>query len=126
MKRHLDLIQTIGRELRGVRKSDKISLEQIAKKSGVSTVYVSEIEREKKVPSDDLIQKLSDAYRIDEKSLYEGFQKLPENSLNKIFTNSELFELIFKLTNTEEIAEEELNKFIHEMLILFNTRFNTK
>lgn len=113
--RKIGILKTIGKELRGIRNSKDISLAEVAEKAGVSTMYISEIERDKKVPSDEVIDKLATIYKVDEKELYEGFGKLTEGMLHEVKTNNDLFSVLYKISENQKITIEQKEEFYRIM-----------
>lgn len=108
MNRNKRLISEIGKELRRIRQSQGKTMQDIANESDVSSMYISEIERNMKVPSDELIDKLSNLYKVNNIDMYEGFNKLPERVEKEVMSNSILFEILYKLTHiTDNDAKEE-------------------
>ena len=120
MNKGFKILRTIGKELRGIRNSKEISLAEVAEQAGVSTMYISEIERDIKVPSDDLIEKLAVIYKVEEVELFEGFGKLTEGMTNEVVNNKDLFELIFNIVENPNITEKEKSEFyrnIHQQYV---------
>ena len=116
------LLKTIGSELREIRLEKKIHLKDIANKAGVSQMYISEIERDKKVPSDEMVLKLSDIYEVDASELFEGFKRIPEVMEREILSSSELFDILYSVS-TKELSEEKRKKFYIEIKLLHDKMF---
>jgi transcriptional regulator with XRE-family HTH domain len=114
MKRSLKILSTIGTELRNIRKINDISLAEVAEQAGVSTMYISEIERDKKSPSDDVIRKLSDIYKVHEVELFEGFRRIPEPITEELLTYSDLFEGLYKISISTKITIKEKENLYRE------------
>lgn len=114
MKRKLKILQSIGNELREIRKEKNVHIKEIAEKAGVSQMYISEIERNRKIPSDEMVLKLSDIYEVDESDLFEGFKRIPEFMEDEILSSTVLFELLYSVS-TNDIPKEERNKLYIEM-----------
>lgn len=56
--------------VRKIRKSKGLTLQQLSKLSGVSTMYISEIEREMKMPTIDIICKLAKGLEMKPEDLF--------------------------------------------------------
>lgn len=123
MKRNLNLLRTIGNELRNIREVKDISMKEVAEQAGVSQMYISEIERNKKSPSDELVKKLSDIYKIEEFDLFEGFERIPEVINEEILSNNGLFELLYKIANNPNIGSEEKENFYKQMNSVYDKMF---
>ena len=123
MRRHLELIKTIGRELRGVREDKQIQLQEVAKGVGVSSTYISDIERNNKVPSDELIEKLAEAYGVERIRLFKGFRVVPKQMMAELSRDGEMYEIIFKLSENETVTEAEKDQFYAEIAELYKKRF---
>ena len=94
-----------------------LQVKDVAEQVGVSSMYISEIERDKKIPSDELIAKLSKIYEVEEKQLFEGFKRVSEDMLKELVNNKELFEVIFEISrgNLEQEQKDLLYKQIHHL-----------
>lgn len=64
-----------GKLIRDTRKCRNLSLQDLAKKAGISISYLSEIERGKKQPSLETINKLSQALNISKEGLFSDSPK---------------------------------------------------
>ena len=65
-----DTALKLGKRIRSLRVSEKISQEELAFKAGISTTYLGQIERAEKSPTVEMLEKISKALDI---SLYELF-----------------------------------------------------
>ncbi|HEU5108095.1 MAG TPA: helix-turn-helix transcriptional regulator, partial [Micromonosporaceae bacterium] len=65
-----DLGRDIGEYIRTQRNNAKISLRQLAKRTGVSNPYLSQIERGLRKPSAEVLQQVAKALRISAETLY--------------------------------------------------------
>jgi transcriptional regulator with XRE-family HTH domain len=126
LMRNLNLLKTIGNELRNIRKVKGINLKEVAEQAGVSTMYISEIERDKKAPSDEVIEKLSEIYKVNEIQLYEGFRRIPEVMFNEIINHSDLFEVIYKMATNPNITDEQKKEIYAEIKTKYDTMFTSE
>lgn len=120
MKRSFGIVRSIADELKRLRKSRDMNLDEVGEKVGVSGVFISNIERGKRVPSDNLIEKLAEVYDIEELDLYEGFGKVPESIINEIIHNPKLLELLYKITNNPDIPNEKKEQFYSDINELYD------
>lgn len=117
-----ELELTIGEELRTLRKRKKLPLSEVAERINVSSVYISEIERDKKVPSDSVIYKLAEIYEVDALEFFTKFNRVPEIITREILNNEQLFKVLYEITHNEidETKKIELgNKFLKEFRNIF-------
>src|SRR3954451_5895703 len=63
-------VESLGDYLREQRVSARLSLRQLAEQAGVSTPYLSQIERGLRRPSAEVLQQLAKALRISAEQLY--------------------------------------------------------
>lgn len=75
-----------GHRLRELRTGRKVGMKSLARTLGISHTYISHIERGKAQPSESLIRKFADYFKVDEESLLLAAGKFPqdiEEILNK-------------------------------------------
>lgn len=65
------LSDIIGRYLKSYRKAKKLTMEEVSDRTGYSAQAISLCERAKRMPSPDLLLKLSTVYQISEKELFK-------------------------------------------------------
>ncbi|HEU5469775.1 MAG TPA: helix-turn-helix transcriptional regulator [Actinophytocola sp.] len=91
-----DLGRDIGEYIRQQRNNAKISLRQLAKRTGVSNPYLSQIERGLRKPSAEILQQIAKGLRISAEALYvqAGILDLPKGGpvVDAIRADSELTE----------------------------------
>ena len=119
MRRNIHLIRTIGNELRSLRKAKNLHVKDIAEDVGVSSTYISEIERNNKVPSNELIEKMAQTYKIDEKDLFKGFNIIPESVIYELTSKYGLYDLFYELSENENITREEKDEFYQKVKELY-------
>jgi transcriptional regulator with XRE-family HTH domain len=61
----MDRKELLGRRIQELRKARKLSQEAVAERAGISTQYVSNIERGKENPTLDMLFTLADTLRAD-------------------------------------------------------------
>ena len=123
MRRNIHLIKTIGNELRGLRKTKNLQVKDVAKDVGVSSTYISEIERNNKVPSNELIEKIATIYNIDEQQLFKGFKVFPDSMVYELTSEYGLYDMIFELSENERITREEKDAFYKKVESLYKETF---
>ena len=123
MRRNIHLIKTIGNELRGIRKMKDLHVKDVAKDIGVSSTYISEIERNNKVPSNDLIEKMATIYNINERRLFKGFKVLPDSMVYELTSEYGLYDIIFELSENESFTREQKDEFYKKVQSLYKETF---
>jgi len=123
MRRNIHLIKTIGNELRGMRQLKKLQVKDVAKDIGVSSTYISEIERNNKVPSNDLIEKMATIYNINERQLFKGFKVLPDSMVYELTSEYGLYDIIFELSENESFTREQKDEFYKKVQSLYKETF---
>jgi transcriptional regulator with XRE-family HTH domain len=75
-------MESIQQRIKGIREERNLSIEEFAKRVGVSGSFFSEIEEGSKNPSYSLLQRISKEYAVSMEWLYDGINKEPfvENS----------------------------------------------
>ncbi|HOK55955.1 MAG TPA: helix-turn-helix transcriptional regulator [bacterium] len=77
-----DFYKKIGRKIREVRKSKKITQEELAYRIGVTPNFIGLIERGKKRPSIETLRKISDALEVPVSYFFDKITyKLPEEDI---------------------------------------------
>lgn len=61
----------IGRSLKVFRKAKKLTMEEVSNRTGFSAQAISLCERAKRMPSSDLLLKLSTVYQVSEEELFK-------------------------------------------------------
>ena len=123
MRRNIHLIKTIGNELRGMRQLKKLQVKDVAKDIGVSSTYISEIERNNKVPSNDLIEKMATIYNINERQLFKGFKVLPDSMVYELTSEYGLYDIIYELSENESLTREQKDEFYKKVQSLYKETF---
>ncbi|MGM9929649.1 MAG: helix-turn-helix domain-containing protein [Bacillus sp. (in: firmicutes)] len=126
LRRNLHLIKTIGNELRNMRKTKNLQVKDVAQDVGVSSTYISEIERNNKVPSNELIEKMAVVYSMEQKQLYKGFKVMPDNMLYELTSEHGLYDLLYELAENENITREEKDAFYQKVESLYNETFKKR
>ncbi|MGG2024200.1 helix-turn-helix transcriptional regulator [Gottfriedia sp. S16(2024)] len=102
-------MKTVGYILRTTRRSNNKKMIDIANEVGVSEAYISDIERNKRVPAnDELMEKLAIAYEIERKTLFLQYGKLPSDVINEIAGNEYLASFLFEITKQGVTREEKI------------------
>ena len=123
IKRHLEFFKTIGNELRGIREDKQIQLQEVAKDVGVSSTYISDIERNNKVPSVETIGKLAEVYGLERSRIFKGFYVIPPQMIVELCDSNGLYEILFELSEDETITSAQKAEFYREIEVLYKEKF---
>ena len=89
-------VEDIGSYIRRQREGAQVSLRQLAKQTGVSNPYLSQIERGLRKPSAEILQQIANGLRISAEALYVKAGILSERSagavVDAVFADNELTE----------------------------------
>lgn len=113
-----------GMLLRLARTRKKLSLQNAAEYVSVSVNYLSMIERMKKSPSDDIINKLSRLYEIDSNEVFKAFGRVPEKLVEYIAENEKLTNLLIEIADNDKISEDEKDVLYESIAKLYETHTN--
>jgi transcriptional regulator with XRE-family HTH domain len=100
------LVTVFGRRLKLLRKTNKLTQEQLGRKANIDYKHIGAIERGVKMPSFDAIERIAKALKVD---YYELF--LPNR---KIFQKGEDFEILLKDINKH--ASPALRQFLLQII----------
>lgn len=98
-------------ELRNIRIMKNMNLKDIAEQMGVTTMFISEVERGKKQPNDELTRQLAKAYGIEERLVFSYIGRVSEEMKKVVIEEKPIFNLIYKMS-TGEIEEDKKKELI--------------
>jgi transcriptional regulator with XRE-family HTH domain len=99
--------RTAGLELRLLRTEKGKSLREVSNAVGISENYLSEIERNKKLPADDIIRELASYFNIDEKYLFDKFDKIPLKLQEELKGHDALSRTLYDISKDESLSEAD-------------------
>lgn len=111
--------RTIGMELRLKRTELKLSMKEVADTIGISENYMSNIERDNKVPSDPVIRELAKYYSFEETYLFERFNRVPLVISEEIKNNKVLNETLYHISVNEDLSEDRKQKLYEDIQKLY-------
>lgn len=107
--------EDFGSYIRELRERRRLTLVQIAEKLKISTNYVSQLERNIRRPTDELIIGFSKLYNIDEDVLFQKSGQVPLRSRKVVSRNKNLqksLSFIYKSSLSKEKESEIMNEFV--------------
>lgn len=126
MRRKFKVLRTIGKELRTLRRAKDITIAEVADKVGISTTYMSEIERDLKSPSDEVIIKLSNVLEVPEVELFDGFNKIPESVEKELLDDNPLLDILYEISNEPIFTKKEKKDFYKTIMSTYDTMKKSK
>ncbi|CDQ21723.1 helix-turn-helix domain-containing protein [Halobacillus karajensis] len=109
----------IGKELRQKRKDKKYRLEDVSKLLGISVMYLSQIERNLRKPSDELIYKIADLYDMDVKYLLNSYNRITEEMKEELNNNKALYSTLFEVSNNDKLDDARKDEIMQEIYELY-------
>lgn len=107
----------VGELLRLKRVEKRNTLGDIASLVGVSSNYISEIEKGiKKNPSDEIIVKLAEVFNLEEDDLFTAFNKIPLSARNEVREHPSLAKALSQLNNDDTIDREKKEQFYNKLV----------
>jgi transcriptional regulator with XRE-family HTH domain len=104
-------LRELGEFIRGQRNSARISLRGLANLAGVSSPYLSQIERGMRKPSAEILKQIANALRISAETLYVRAGILDDNSTQ---------DLAKEILESKELSEEQKQIMI-KLYLTFKT-----
>lgn len=113
------MTKTMGMELRIMRTERGLSLKEVAEAVGISENYMSNIERDKKTPSDLLIRKLANFYEIKEKYMFDRYDRIPLAIAEEIKDNELLNEVLYDISMNKRLNTEQKERLYKDIQALY-------
>lgn len=118
--------RSAGMSLRLLRTEKGVSLKEASEKIGISENYLSEIERDKKIPNDDIIRSCANYYGVDEKDLFDKFNKIALTVQEEIKENDTLSRTLYEISTNNTLSDKDKEKLYTEIRNLYEHFFNRK
>jgi transcriptional regulator with XRE-family HTH domain len=99
--------RTAGMEIRLWRTEKGQSLREVSDKVGISENYLSEIERGKKQPNDEIIRNIAKYFNVDEKFLFDKFERIPLVVQEELHGSDTLSRTLYDISTDTDLTEEE-------------------
>ncbi|MFD9628607.1 helix-turn-helix domain-containing protein [Peribacillus muralis] len=115
--------RSVGMELRLHRVDRKLTLRDAADRMGISENYLSEIERGKKNPNDDIIRNAANLYNLDEKYLFDRFNKIPLVVQEELMDNDSIARTLYDISTDSGLTVKEKEELYQAIDELYKTHF---
>jgi transcriptional regulator with XRE-family HTH domain len=112
---------TFGGRLYYLRKQDKRTLTDVADDTGISANFLSELERNKKEPSDETVQKLAAYYDVEEDELFRLLGRLPKRIRDEMEESPHLQTLLLEITHNKGLCREKKEKLYRKLIELYKS-----
>lgn len=99
---------TFGEYIRDLRNKKGKRLIDIAEVLGYTQMYLSEMERDKKEPSNDTIEKMAKVYNVDELILYKLLNRLPTSFNYEWENNDDIKNLIYTVHKLSKLDDKQV------------------
>lgn len=110
----------IGSELRSIRLRRNLTIYDLSEQIGISENYLSLIERDKKIPTDEkIVYNIAKAYDIDTAYLFGKFNKVPSVLAGEIASHVALQATLLKISNDDRLDEEKKERLYQQFQRLY-------
>jgi transcriptional regulator with XRE-family HTH domain len=100
---------TLGETLRDARVSLSVSLRELAKKLGLAPSYLSDIENDRRVPSEDVLQKLATELELKFDDLMARAGRVGDQA-ERYMKRHPTVGLLFRQISEQRLRDEDLEK----------------
>lgn len=112
---------SVGMELRLKRTERGASLKEVARVIGISENYLSEIERNKKMPDDKYLLRLAKFYGLNEKDLFQKYGRIPASVQKEIMESDILNETLYDIAVNEKLSDEDKEELYEAIRKLYKS-----
>lgn len=105
-----------GAELKEIRTKLGLTLSYVGDKIGVTTNYVSLIERGKRKPSDVVMYKIAKLYNLPPIEVFGLYGSIPKEQIEKIISFPSLVKIISNIEDDKRLTDEEKEKISKTLL----------
>lgn len=118
-----DKNRSVGMMLRLLRTEKGVPLREASESIGISENYLSEIERDRKVPNDEIIKNIAVYYNVDEKALFDKFDKIPLIIQDELKEHDRLSRTLYDISKNVELDDEDKEKLYTAIEELYRSHF---
>jgi transcriptional regulator with XRE-family HTH domain len=113
------LEQTLGEFIKEQRKNAGLNMSEVARKLKVSHTLISQIEKDRVFPSEEVMLGMAKLFEIDAYELIGRSNKIPKSVMDEIEGSEVLFELLYKVVNSQfdkHSRERLYKKWMNDLL----------
>lgn len=107
----------IGEFVTRLRAKRGLSMAQLAARVGVNSMYLSQVERGTRLPSDEMIQNVADFFKLDENDLFEMVGRVPL-VVREELENQTLLQKVLKEMITTKLSEQKKQDIYKEFFLI--------
>lgn len=115
---------TVGTFLRLLRTQRGRPIRDVADGVGVSENYVSEIERDLKQPSDEIIRNFAKYYGMDEAALFRKFGRVPLSVTEELLKSPIVNDLLYSISRNDSLDEKDKIDMYRKMVEVYKNNVN--
>lgn len=105
----------VGKFLRGIRTEKGLTLEKISETLNVSSTFISDVERGKKSPSDQLIRGIANVYEVNEDELFTMYGKVPLVSRDELSRSKTIQNTLGEIARNKKLTDENKEEIYNEL-----------
>lgn len=105
---------TLGEVLREARVKLDLGLREFAKKLGITPSYLSDIEYDRRVPSEEVLSKLAGALQLETDHLMALAGRVGDNA-ERYLKHHPAAGVLFRRISDQKLPEEDLKKLLREV-----------
>lgn len=107
-------METLGEHIRRVREGKDYSLREFAKKLEVTATFLSDIERNKRHPSESVLEKIARWLDLDFEDLKKLDNRIPIKELKELFDTNNDYGFAFRKLAQSRVTPEQLIRLAQE------------
>lgn len=100
--------QEIGNFVAKLRAQKGLSMAQLAVRVGINPIYLSQVERGLRLPSDEVIQNIAEFFALDENDLFDMVGRVPLVVREELENQSILQNLLKEMLKLDEQKKQEI------------------
>ncbi len=101
-------MKTLGEHIRERREKLDLSLREFAKKLGCSAPFISDVELGRRFPSDEMLEQIAKALRLDVDDLRKYDQRAPIDDIKRVTERDPNFAYAFRMVVEKNVSAQEL------------------
>ncbi len=101
-------MKTLGQHIRELRVEKSLSLREFAKRLNLSAPFVSDIELGRRDPSEDVLERMAEAFGISPEELRSYDIRVPISELKKLAQSNPAYAIVLRMLADRKISPEEI------------------
>lgn len=96
-----------GLKLKELRSETRLSVHKVSRAVGISSSYLSEIERGLKEPSDEVLEALAEYYKVGKSELFSLYGKIAPAETSLLLDNPAFRKTIIRMSTDDSLTVED-------------------